>query len=70
MGDPVNTVVWLANTLHRFGVTLERGHIVLSGSFIKAIPFEPGDHVAARFDGLGEVTFWPTDRPLSRRRRR
>jgi 2-keto-4-pentenoate hydratase len=57
MGNPVNSVAWLANKLHEFGVTPEPGHVILSGSFIKAIPFHPGDSVSALFDTLGEVTF-------------
>jgi 2-oxo-hept-3-ene-1,7-dioate hydratase/2-keto-4-pentenoate hydratase len=57
MGNPINAVAWLANKLHEFGVVLEPGHVILSGSFIKAIPFEPGDTVVALFDRLGEVTF-------------
>ena len=35
----------------------EAGHVILSGSFIKAIPFQVGDNVEALFNGLGEVTF-------------
>ena len=57
MGNPINAVAWLANMLHHYSVTPEGGHVILSGSFIKAIPFEPGDTVVAMFDSLGEVTF-------------
>ena len=57
MGNPINAVAWLANKLHEYGVTPEPGHVILSGSFIKAIPFKPGDSVVALFDHLGEVTF-------------
>jgi 2-keto-4-pentenoate hydratase len=57
MGNPINAVAWLANTLHDYGVTPEAGHVILSGSFIKAIPFQSGDTVVALFDSLGEVTF-------------
>ena len=57
MGNPINAVAWLANKLHEYGVTLEAGHVVLSGSFVKAIPFAVGDTVVAMFDHLGEVTF-------------
>lgn len=56
LGNPINSVAWLANKLHEFGVAMEEGDIILSGSFVKAIPFEPGDTVAALFDQLGEVT--------------
>jgi 2-oxo-hept-3-ene-1,7-dioate hydratase/2-keto-4-pentenoate hydratase len=57
MGNPINAVAWLANMLHHYGVTPEAGHVILSGSFIKAIPFHAGDTVVALFDVLGEVTF-------------
>jgi 2-keto-4-pentenoate hydratase len=58
MGNPINSVAWLANKLYEYGVTPEAGHVILSGSFIKAIPFNPGDTVVALFDTLGEVTFY------------
>jgi len=57
MGNPINAVAWLANKLHEYGVVPEAGHVILSGSFIKAIPFAPGDTVIALFDRLGEVGF-------------
>lgn len=57
MGNPVNAVAWLANKLFTFGVPLEPGHVVLSGSFVKAIAFAPGDVVAADFNSLGVVQF-------------
>jgi 2-keto-4-pentenoate hydratase len=57
MGNPINAVAWLANKLHDYGVVPEAGHVILSGSFIKAIPFQAGDTVVALFDHLGEVTF-------------
>ncbi len=56
MGNPINSVAWLANKLHEFGVTMQPGNVVLSGSFIKAIPFGAGDTLVALFDQLGEVT--------------
>ena len=57
MGNPINAVAWLANKLHEYGVTPQAGHVILSGSFIKAIPFQVGDNVEALFNGLGEVSF-------------
>ena len=56
MGNPITSVAWLANKLHEYGVALEAGHVVLSGSFIKAIPFGAGDTLTALFDTLGEVS--------------
>ena len=57
MGNPLNAVAWLANKLSEFGVSLEAGHVVMSGSFIKVYPFKAGDSVSAVFDVLGEVRF-------------
>ncbi len=57
MGNPINAVAWLANKLHQYGVVPEPGHLILSGSFIRAIPFKAGDTVVAQFDHLGEVVF-------------
>ena len=55
LGHPAEAVAWLANALGEFGVPLEAGHIVLSGSCTRAVDVRPGDRVSARFDGLGAV---------------
>jgi 2-oxo-hept-3-ene-1,7-dioate hydratase len=60
MGNPVNAMVWLANKLASFGVSMAAGSVVLSGSFVKAIPFAAGDTIAALFSTLGDVTFSTT----------
>ena len=57
MGNPINAVAWLANKLHEYGVTLEAGHVILSGSFIKAIPFSRATPSSRCSTRLGEVTF-------------
>ena len=56
MANPVNAVAWLANTLYQFGTSMQPGDVILSGSFIKAVPFNAGDSLVALFDHLGEVT--------------
>ena len=57
MGNPINSIAWLANKLHEYGTALEAGHVLLSGSFIKAIPFQSGDSVgrAVRHTGRGHL---------------
>lgn len=55
MGSPVNAVAWLAATLQDFGVGLEAGHVILSGSFIRAPWISAGDELIAHFDGCGSV---------------
>jgi 2-keto-4-pentenoate hydratase len=56
LGSPVNALVWLANVLGARGVSLEPGHVILPGSVCGAIPFSPGDTVAAAFDRIGTVS--------------
>ncbi|GAA3587710.1 fumarylacetoacetate hydrolase family protein [Amycolatopsis ultiminotia] len=56
LGSPLNSLVWLANTVGPLGVTLEPGHVVLPGSMTKAIPMAPGDTVVTTIAGLGTVT--------------
>lgn len=56
LGSPVNALVWLANMLGDRGTGLEAGHVVLPGSVTAAIPFGPGDTVAAAFDRIGSVS--------------
>jgi len=55
-GSPLNSLVWLANTLGPLGVRLEAGHVVLPGSLTKAYPVSPGDVFNAEFGNLGGVT--------------
>jgi 2-oxo-hept-3-ene-1,7-dioate hydratase/2-keto-4-pentenoate hydratase len=58
MGNPLSAVAWLINKLAEYGVGAEEGNTILSGSFIKAIPFQVGDNVSAVFnEGMGDVTF-------------
>ncbi|QTJ68318.1 fumarylacetoacetate hydrolase family protein [Rhodococcus sp. ZPP] len=56
LGSPLNSLVWLANTVGPLGVTLEPGHVVLPGSMTKAFPISPGDSVVANMSGLGTVS--------------
>ena len=57
MGNPINSVAWLARKLDEFGVHMEAGHTVLSGSFIRAHPMEVGDSFVADFGPLGQISF-------------
>ena len=56
MGNPINSVAWLANKVHQFGVKLEAGHVILPGSCTRAVDVKAGDVVTAEFSGLGSVT--------------
>lgn len=56
LSSPVNAVVWLANKLAGFGVAFEPGDVILSGSFVRALPIAAGDKLIARFDNnLGDI---------------
>jgi 2-oxo-hept-3-ene-1,7-dioate hydratase/2-keto-4-pentenoate hydratase len=56
LGNPLTAVAWLANKLAEFGVSFEPGDVILSGSFVRALPVQAGDEVLARFDnGFGDV---------------
>ncbi|HWT79490.1 MAG TPA: fumarylacetoacetate hydrolase family protein [Candidatus Methylomirabilis sp.] len=56
MGDPAASVAWLANKLSQFGRSLETGMRIMSGSFVRMFPLQPGDRIEARFDPVGTVT--------------
>lgn len=56
LGNPLNSLVWLANTVGPQGVTLEPGHVVLPGSVTKMQPICPGDVFVANWGVLGSVT--------------
>ena len=55
LGHPHNALAWLANHLASEGRGLHAGQIVLTGSLVKTVWLEAGDHVRMELDGLGEV---------------
>jgi 2-oxopent-4-enoate/cis-2-oxohex-4-enoate hydratase len=52
-GDPAQAVAWLANTLGAYGVTLDAGDVILSGSVVPLAPAARGDRfeMVLRSDG-------------------
>ena len=56
LGSPLNSLVWLANTLGQRGVVLEPGQVVLPGSVTASVPVAAGDSFTATFAGLGSVS--------------
>ena len=54
-GDPAASVAWLANALAPFGIAVEPGQRIMSGSFTRQYPGRPGDRIEARFDPVGTV---------------
>ncbi|MFD1243768.1 2-oxopent-4-enoate hydratase [Paralysiella testudinis] len=53
LGSPVNCVVWLANTLGRFGIGLKAGEVILSGALVPLEPVAAGDVMSVSIGGIG-----------------
>jgi 2-keto-4-pentenoate hydratase len=56
MGNPLNSLAWLANSLGRAGRGLAAGDLVLTGSISKVLRAKAGDAVRASFTRLGSVS--------------
>lgn len=55
-GDPAQAVAWLANTLGAYGVTLDAGDVILSGSLVPLEPAAKGDVFEMTLHGIGTCT--------------
>ncbi len=55
-GDPAQAVAWLANTLGAYGVTLDAGDVILSGSLVPLEPAVKGDLFEMTLHGVGTCT--------------
>ncbi|TCJ37035.1 fumarylacetoacetate hydrolase family protein [Parafrankia sp. BMG5.11] len=55
-GDPAMAVAWLANTLGAYGVTLDAGDIILSGSLVPLENAVAGDVFEMELHGVGNCT--------------
>jgi 2-oxopent-4-enoate/cis-2-oxohex-4-enoate hydratase len=55
-GDPAQAVAWLANTLGAYGVTLDAGDIILSGSLVPLEPAVKGDVFEMTLHGVGSCS--------------
>lgn len=56
LGHPAMGIAWLANKLAPFGTTLQPGHMMLSGSFVRPVWADAGDTIRADFGSLGSVS--------------
>jgi 2-keto-4-pentenoate hydratase len=56
LGNPALAVAWLANKLDEFGVGLEPGDIILSGSLGRAVPVDRGDTFVLELHGQPPLT--------------
>ena len=52
-GSPAQAVAWLANTLGAYGVTLDAGDVILSGSLVPLAPAVRGDVFEMVLHGIG-----------------
>ncbi len=55
LNDPVESVVWLARRMAQYGQSIEPGHVILSGSFIRPIECPSGAEIHADFGSFGSV---------------
>jgi len=55
LGNPMNSIRWLAEKLGQYGRRLRPGDIVMTGSFVRQFPLQAGDIAVAEFSGIGRV---------------
>jgi 2-keto-4-pentenoate hydratase len=55
LGNPLNSIQWLAAKISEFGRSLRPGDIVMTGSFVRQFPLQPGDIAVAEFSSIGRV---------------
>jgi 2-keto-4-pentenoate hydratase len=56
LGNPALSAAWLANKLLEFGVSLEPGDVVISGAFLKMLPFQAGDQFVFSLTSQPDLT--------------
>ena len=56
LGNPLNSVLWLADTLCERGTPLRAGETIMTGSLCGMLPLTPGDELHAEIDGVGTVS--------------
>ena len=56
MEHPAEAVALLVKVLAELGEDLPAGSFVMSGAITAAIPVQPGDHILARYQGLGSIS--------------
>jgi 2-keto-4-pentenoate hydratase len=55
LGNPLNSVMWLAGKLAQYGRHIRAGDIIMTGSFVRQFPLAAGDTVHVAYTGIGEV---------------
>jgi len=54
--NQLDSIAWLANHLADYGLALEPGQRIMSGSFTKPTPIAKGDRWESSFSGVGNVS--------------
>jgi 2-keto-4-pentenoate hydratase len=54
--DPLECIAWLANHLAKYGLALEAGERIITGSVTKPLPIAKGERWEAAFAGIGTVS--------------
>jgi len=55
LGNPVQSVAWLANKMGEYDISLKAGEVILSGSAVAAVPVKAGDSIHLTVDRIGNV---------------
>ena len=55
LGNPMNSIVWLANFLNQSGSLIRVGQILMTGSTFATHPAEKGDVIEYSIDQIGMV---------------
>ncbi|TIN35660.1 hypothetical protein [Mesorhizobium sp.] len=55
LDHPAKGIVWLADRLHQYGMQIEAGQVVLSGSFIRPVECRHGDRIVSDFGPFGAI---------------
>ncbi|MBF0280514.1 MAG: fumarylacetoacetate hydrolase family protein [SAR324 cluster bacterium] len=55
LGNPLNSLVWLANELREKGMGLKAGNRITTGVCTDVYFAEPGDHIVADFGEIGQA---------------
>ena len=55
LGDPRIALTWLANQLSSLSITLQKGHVVTTGTCMVPLELQPGESASADYGPLGRV---------------
>ena len=55
LGNPLNSISWLADKLGEYGRRLHAGDVIMTGSFVRQFPLRSGDVAIADFSSIGGV---------------